>query len=227
MTQADVDYCEALYDALVVDMDTAVGELLESLRPMAERGELLLVFTSDHGEAFFEHEMMGHEHEVFEELLQVPLVIEYPGGTPSTNQQPVSLVDLVPTVLDVVGLPADPTLPGRSLRALGDDPRVRVAEVENRQAVRSEAWKLVEKQPGQVNEMQKPVPHEVVELYDMRVDPLERNDLSGARRGRVEELRRRYRWYLESYPPEAPSISSLPGAVELEQLRALGYLGDG
>ena len=229
LDEADMAYCEALYDALVADMDARVGEVLERLQPLAREGRVLVVFTSDHGEAFLEHGIVGHGKELYGELLDVPLVVQYPDGARGVDDRPVSSVDIAPTILEVVGLPPDPSLPGRPLRATDDDPRVRVAQLDERRlAVHSETWKLLEKRDGAVLAADPAGVESVYELYDLGSDPGERADVAAERRDLVDELRRRHTWFVESFPPEEQgAVSSRPGAAELEQLRALGYLGDG
>ena len=90
---------------------------------------MLVIFTSDHGEAFLEHDDIGHGGTLYGEQLRVPLVVQYPDGRRGLDARPASGLDLVPTVLDVAGLAADPDLPGRSLRAPSDPDRVRMAEL--------------------------------------------------------------------------------------------------
>ncbi len=223
-TEADLAYVEALYDGLVSRMDEAVSAFLEELHARVPAERLLVVFTSDHGEAFLEHGVIAHGQSLHGELLRVPLVVEYPAGrgpegrpAVGVDGRPASVLDVVPTVLDVVGLGADEALPGRSLRrATAGREAVRLAEHDGRTAVHGGGWKLLE--GGEA----------ATRLYRVERDVLERTDLASERGDVADDLRRRRAWYLATHPWEGDaSRAILPGAEEIEQLQALGYLGDG
>lgn len=107
------------YDQLVRQLDDLVGGLLDELDALGLREETLVVLTSDHGEAFFEHDVSGHGFWVWEEVLRIPLILAGPGVPPGVRpDEVVGLQDLVPTILDLVGQPSPAGLDGRSLRRL-------------------------------------------------------------------------------------------------------------
>ncbi len=124
------DYIQRLYDAGVQRFDEALGVFLETLEQEFAGEELLVVITSDHGEEFFERGSAGHGSfsQYYEELLHVPLIVRFPDARAERIDEPASTLDIVPTVLDVVGLAVPPHLSGRSLRG-AVEPRVVVAEV--------------------------------------------------------------------------------------------------
>ncbi|MBN1336617.1 MAG: sulfatase, partial [Deltaproteobacteria bacterium] len=101
----------ARYDQNIRYVDEQVARLLEAFGEDA----VVAVF-SDHGEEFWEHGGAEHGHTLFDELLRVPLAIRAPGLAPRHIAAPVSLLDLAPTLLDLLGFPAD-GLEGRSLVA--------------------------------------------------------------------------------------------------------------
>ncbi|MDG2308624.1 MAG: sulfatase [Candidatus Binatia bacterium] len=106
------------YDQLVRQLDDLVGGLAQQIMALGLADETLLVLTSDHGEAFFEHGDHGHGWSVYGEVLRVPLIFWAPGlASPGVVQEPTGLVDLVPTVLDLVGLPVPTGLDGKSRAA--------------------------------------------------------------------------------------------------------------
>ncbi|MCB9899523.1 MAG: sulfatase [Planctomycetes bacterium] len=219
---SDRAYVAAMYDALVRRMDAQVGAFLDELEQALAGDPCLVVFTSDHGEAFFEHDMLGHGAGLYAEQLRVPLLLRFPDGKPGRTERPASLLDVVPTVLDAVGLPVPPELPGRSLkRPPRGTPRVRVAEMsDGTRTVQSEGAKLFERPDADDGAGR-------VELYDLVDDPHERRDLSAEDPDRVAALRERLQWFLSTHPPVAGAGtgSALDDAVS-DQLRALGYLGD-
>jgi arylsulfatase A-like enzyme len=227
LTPGDRAYVEALYGGLVRRMDAACGELLARLYELVEDEPLLVIFTSDHGEAFFEHEVLGHGQEIYQELLAVPLLIAFPdgpGGEPLRGD-PAALVDIVPTVLDVVGLPIPEGLAGRSLLKRQAEHRVRVAhhlgQLEQR-AVISAGLKLIERWP--------PGATEVIEreLYDLGADPGEQHPLAWEDDPRVAALQHRLSIYQTTHPAlegRVVDTAEIDDAA-MRQLRALGYLGD-
>ena len=90
--------------------DAIVGAIVEELRDANRYDETLIVLMSDHGEAFFEHGMFLHTWTLYEEMIRVPLIVKWPASyRPRTHASqagavdtPVSLVDLLPTLIDVV-----------------------------------------------------------------------------------------------------------------------------
>lgn len=228
LTAGDKGYVTALYDGLVATMDGAIGDLLKQLGELVGDEPMLVVFTSDHGEALFEHEVLGHGQEVYQELLSVPLVIAFPNDAERVlrRDDPASLVDIVPTVLDVVGLPIPQGLAGRSLLESQPEHRVRVArhfaEIEQR-AVISAGLKLIERwAQGNESQMQR-------ELYDLTLDPGERSALDWQDDPRVRALQHRLEVYQADHaaPPATGSETATIDDDAQAQLRALGYLGDG
>ena len=107
------------YDQLVRQLDDLVAGLLDELDSLGLRDGTLIVLTSDHGEAFFEHDASGHGFWVWDEVLRIPLILAGPGIPPGNQSDAVvGLQDIVPTVLDLLGQPLPDGLDGRSLRPL-------------------------------------------------------------------------------------------------------------
>lgn len=141
------------YDQLVRQLDDLVAGLVRQITSLGLGDETILVLTSDHGEAFFEHGDHGHGWSVYGEVLRVPLVVWAPGlAKPGVVREPVGLVDVVPTVLDLLGLPPPPVVDGTSLAAAvrnpwGEEPPRRILYAEtapgNARAVRSGSLKIV------------------------------------------------------------------------------------
>ncbi|MBW1880806.1 MAG: sulfatase [Deltaproteobacteria bacterium] len=95
----DREYVIDRYDGSIRYIDDQVGRLLDALGE-----DDIVLFFSDHGEEFWEHGGFEHGHTLYEEVLWVPLAIRAPGLPPSRVEAPVSLLDLVPTVLDLLDL---------------------------------------------------------------------------------------------------------------------------
>jgi arylsulfatase A-like enzyme len=227
----DLRHLIALYDAEIAWTDHQVGELLGYLERYAG-GEPTAVFvTSDHGEEFFEHGEFGHRKQLFEESIRVPLVARFPGRFASGARlsEPVSVVDVAPTLLELAGAPPLPRTWGRSLLAAleqGEGPALvpTVSELGMREkavtTIQTGRWKALFAAEGDAP----------IGLWDLESDPAERNNLAGsvdapdaatfrAARERLAELARAHA--LESEPETEP----MPEGLE-QSLRDLGYLGE-
>lgn len=95
--------------------DRAIGRLLDIIQKRGLTERTILIVSSDHGEAFGEHNTHFHAVTVYDELLRVPLIVTGPGLKPHAVDTPVSLIDLGPTVLDVFGQPTPGAFFGESL----------------------------------------------------------------------------------------------------------------
>jgi len=94
-----------MYDGEVAYTDQQIGRLLDHLAARPDKDRTSIIVTSDHGEAFGEHKMWRHGVELWEVLVRVPLVVHVPGIEPKRIEARRSLIDLVPTVLDLMGQP--------------------------------------------------------------------------------------------------------------------------
>lgn len=114
----------ARYDGAVLHADHVVGELLDMLAARGLLDRALLVLTADHGEEFYDHEAWGHGQSLYQELLHVPLVLRQPGRLPAGRRvsDVVMTVDVMPTILELAGVPVPSGLAGRSLRPLLEEP---------------------------------------------------------------------------------------------------------
>ena len=93
-------------------MDQGFADLIEGLRAAGLYDDTLIVLTSDHGEEFREHGRVGwHSHSLYDELIRVPLVIWSPGVHGGRFEEPVSLIDVFPTVQEVTVLDSPVVIP--------------------------------------------------------------------------------------------------------------------
>jgi hypothetical protein len=116
----DWDHIRALYDGEIAFTDEAVGNLLEGLKERGLTKNTLIIFLSDHGEEFFEHEGFEHGHSLYDELLRVPLIFSLPDRLPRGVRvaRQVRLIDIAPTIMDLLGLKPDQCFEGVSLKPL-------------------------------------------------------------------------------------------------------------
>jgi arylsulfatase A-like enzyme len=116
---AHLDLLRERYHGEVVYSDAMLGELLARLEREGFLRNAYVVVTSDHGEAFLEHGRFEHGYDLHREVVDVPLVIAGPGIAPGTRvAEPVELLDLAPTLLDLAGVAIPESFHGRNLRPL-------------------------------------------------------------------------------------------------------------
>jgi arylsulfatase A-like enzyme len=210
-----------LYDGEVRFTDHHLGRLFASLGARGLVDDTLVVVVADHGEEFGEHGGRLHRRTLFEEVVRVPLILAGPGVPRAEVTAPVGMVDLLPTLLDLLDLAPPDQLAGTSLRPLlaeGPAPAARpvVTELEGprpQRALRLGRWKLV----GSVLE-------DFWFLYDLEEDPGEQVDLASQHPERVAALRHLLE---EELSAKGAGRSVELGAEDLEHLEALGYGGEG
>jgi arylsulfatase A-like enzyme len=118
LSPADFDHVLNAYDAAIRVMDSSVERIIDYLKARGAYDKTLIVFTSDHGEEFGEHGKVAyHCHTVYDELIKVPLIVKLPHSAQAKTriQSQVRSIDIVPTVLDVLGLEAPRQFDGISL----------------------------------------------------------------------------------------------------------------
>lgn len=236
------------YDAEIASIDAAVEQLYQGLEQAGLAKMTLLVITADHGEEFLEHGYIDHRWTLYDEVLHVPLIFFARGAVPGRVTEGVSLVDLLPSLLTIQGIPyPQEDLDGRSLfrRESGDlvaepEPRTRIAEllIADRNQMRAlirGRWKYIatlnwvsrfdrvglshSRRPTSDHEIWRPPLRE--ELYDMVADPGEQNDVAAERTDLIVE----FRSLVEAYRRlcREPNPRDL-NDEEIERLRSLGYL---
>ncbi|MBX7168209.1 MAG: sulfatase-like hydrolase/transferase [Pirellulales bacterium] len=214
------------YDASIAYLDHHLGRLFDELRRRGLYEDTLVIVTSDHGEGLGEHQVFGHCFRMYENELAVPLIVKLPGhNDPQIVGERVSQIDVLPTVIDVLELPArDEALDGQSL--LDPRPRDLLAKkdtdlrlVEAPRPLNQTQWavyrgplKLIEYAAGPV------------ELYDLATDPAEATNLADQRPDEVRDLRAAIAGFRQRLAPIAPLTSAIQ-ARDPEAMRALRELG--
>jgi len=239
----DIAHLDALYDAAVIGSDRLSGRLLGGLRELGELGDdAVVVLLADHGEELYDHHRyLYHACSVYETTLHVPLGILVPGLLPGGGRvaQRVELGDVLPTLLDLLGVPAPAERHGVSLvpyldRAAGGGRgggpgRPVFGEYGSvpLHTVAAGDWKLVWNPTGHqphcvAGAPEGHYPLERVELYDLAADPAETENLAESNPAKVAELsalvERRFAGLRRRVEPQ-----EIPEALR-EELRALGYL---
>lgn len=178
------------YYASCTYVDAMFGRVIDKLETMGELDNTLVVFTSDHGEMLGDRYRFS-KYNFYEASVRVPLIIGGAGGVPADKQGTVDnrccgLIDLMPTLLAAVGMPSDDRLPGHNLLAppakSGSFSELHGSgyhETEKAPSVmwRTPEWKLILYLPGEFRNLEARLDEFQGELYQIREDPLECNNL--------------------------------------------------
>lgn len=237
---ADLRHLDAIYDAAVMGTDELVGSLLAGLRAAGKLERTVIVFLADHGEELYQHHRyLYHACSVYQTTLRVPFAVVAPGLLPAGAEVPqvVELIDLLPTVLDLLGVdpPAEqhgvslvPYLErpgaggaGKPAYSEYDDTRIRT--------VRAGDWKLVVNPDGISPRCMEGVPEGFYplarkELYDLGRDPGEQDNLAAAQPARAAELEQLLQRRFAGLKNRA-NRQELPDELKRE-LGALGYVAN-
>ncbi|MFQ5805213.1 MAG: sulfatase [Phycisphaerae bacterium] len=220
------DYNE-LYDASVRLADAYIGSVIETLKQRGVWDKTLFILLSDHGEEMNEHGGWFHDQSVYEELMHVPLIIHFPGGRYGGQrvESVVSLVDVLPTILDCVRAPdLARDARGRSLMPLVRDGQSAEADdfvVPGMRINRRKYYRPWKESRGDLNIVVRRgewkgiwnVEPDRLELYNLTSDPREQHDVSAANPELALAMQVFARlWYQEcrKNATEAPARSAKP-----------------
>jgi arylsulfatase A-like enzyme len=212
-------YAADPYSGEIAYADAALGAFLARLQAAHVLEHTLVVIASDHGESLGEHGERTHGLFAYESTLRVPLILWAPPTmNASVIEMPVRLVDVMPTVLDLVGVAAPGGLDGRSLRAVNhDDDPGSYFEALNANLARN--WAPLH---GFVRNGLKVIDLPIPELYDLSSDPGEIHNLYAAQRDRARDLESRLDRLIAGAHPSLPQA---PIDADAEaRLRSLGYV---
>lgn len=236
LDEADVEYLEQLYDAGIRQLDTELGRLFSAVTKKDPEQDSLVVVVSDHGEEFMEHGRVDHFLTVYQEILHVPLIFrgqDIPAGL--RIDAPVSVIDIVPTVLSIADIPIPEDLDGLNLTALmNGQPQARFTDrFLYGEAAGGLSYQLMMDNIYPVYRSVRKGPYKLIYdskaeeawLYDLSKDPYEQHDIRSEYPEMAElllgEMRGRYS---EFAPAPAPENQINLESDELERLRALGYI---
>lgn len=232
VTDEEIELLIDTYDGEIRYLDDQLRKVFDALNDRGLLDETLVVVTADHGDAFYEHGYYTHPRYLHEYLIHVPLLVSVPGDEPRHFERPMSLLNVVPTILDWAGVEAD--LPGRSLLDAG---RVSVkshlnvayasAQGENehqgirRFAVRDERWKVHLERDLDSGEVVR------TGVFDLESDQREQRSVESAderARELTERLETHSRERLTAVSSAVPTESDAESDDEIEErLEALGY----
>ena len=230
MESADLDHVKTLFEGEIRWVDGFLSRLLHELEARELAGNTIVALVADHGDEFFEHGEKGHQHSLYQELVHVPLILRVPGlGSGRLHDAPVEIVDVMPTLLEVLDVPLPKGLQGRSLLSLMQGQpwknRPRFTQTTKAQKDRSDEWKGLSW--AVVADGRKLIlfedDHFPPETYDLRQDPAERNDLGP---GAFPHVRDAYDEWIERIPAGVSEDHEGFDENTLRTLQSLGYVGD-
>jgi arylsulfatase A-like enzyme/tetratricopeptide (TPR) repeat protein len=227
----DQQYADAPYYGEVAWTDFALGPLLDAARDPSGRPTLVVV-TGDHGEGLGDHGEMTHGLFAYEATLHIPLIVAQidrntgnwsaggpaVGGRPTVSSIDARHIDLVPTVLDALGLPKPGGLQGRTLLpdSAGADAGDRTSYFESLSTLYNRGWAPL---TGVLSNRQKYIDLPLPELYDLKTDPLEAANLLD----RAPDVRRALERRLQAFSAPAAAAGDIDPETRA-RLQSLGYL---
>ena len=236
ITEDDARFLRQMYDAEIRQLDDILAGLFSYLDANGLSEETLVVITSDHGEEYGEHGSVLHGRSQYQELLAIPLIMRGPGVPPGTRFEcPVSLVDVVPTILKLTGVRTDSRFDGLDLTLawLNPDalcaPRYLFGEADHNNWIDTPRGREKHEDVAWMVRMEHDKLHynEVLqryELYDVEMDPFEANDLAAQEPDRVDHLREVLQEYIRN--EGTGNRIEPPDEAEMQKLRELGYVDD-
>ena len=174
LSESEKEAIVSLYDGAIRYVDKQIGSLVKFLKEHGVLNTTYLIITSDHGEEFGEHGDYGHfKPKLYNELLHVPLIIYGPGISTNEIRCTTSLIDLAPTILDLLGIKKATFMLGRSLKPIMEgveEDRPAISEIKDLISYQDNRYKLI------VN-----IKTGHKELYDLENDPREQNPITSSK----------------------------------------------
>lgn len=202
--EADINHLIALYDEQVTATDRLLGEFLDEIKSMGLWENTIIIFTSEHGDILGKHGRFmrgGPLHGTFyDDVLHIPLLIKNPKMKPNKLDSLAQHIDIMPTILDLLGLKPPKNIMGKSLTPIIKGAKVNeyifagsefnpgsrniyYTKKTRIEVIRSNEWKLITEY-----DLETDSPSKHTELYDLKNDKEELNDLSGKRHDILTDL---------------------------------------
>lgn len=220
---ADKRRLVALYDGGIREVDGYIGRLVDTLEHAGLWESTILVVFSDHGEEFWDHGSVMHGHTLFQELIRVPLLIRLPGNALAGTriEQTVTLMDLAPTLLELVQIPSVEAFAGRTLLPEMVDTReptmhsYAISETGGLKTLIRFPWKLVDNRRSKQ-----------ISLFNLLEDPAESENRLGDQEQLAREMVRQLRLLVQQGRNLEPNVDEedIDDEELRDQMRALGYL---
>jgi arylsulfatase A-like enzyme len=218
---------ESAYAGEIAYADHCIGEVIAKLKKLGMYKSSLIIVTGDHGEMLGEHGEAGHMYFIYESAMKVPMVYKLPESSKGQKIDDIAgIIDIVPTVCDLLGIEPPAPIEGKSLAGYFSDTPVededRYMYCESLYPTKYGGNSLL----GLVGEKWKYIQTTRPELYDLEKDPGEETNLVDAERHRVRILKDQLAQILEqSVRKEKGQEDTQLSAEALKHLNSLGYVG--
>lgn len=217
------------YAGEIAFADHCVGQVIAKLKRLGIYDSTMIIITSDHGEGLGEHGEDTHSYFIYQSTIRVPLIVKASGIAPGTTvAEPVSLIDIVPTVLECLNLPLPVEVQGRNLAAHTPD---REGPSDDRSLY---CESLVPTRygcnglRGVVHGRWKYIRTLKSELYDLKNDPSETRNLIHEKSLLARDLEDRFRRIMTRVgSPDTAGLGQVLDTRSADRLRSLGYVGGG
>jgi arylsulfatase A-like enzyme len=229
------------YDESIRAMDVELARLFERLEELGLADEVLVVFVSDHGEEFLEHDNHFHGKHTYGEMTNVPLILWGPRWVPpgTVVEETVQTLDMMPTVLELTGLLMPKEVQGQSLVPLinGESGWQQLPAISERHRPTwerepkpddTESYSIVHEGYRLVHQFTRPEGWPEYELFDHVDDPLNLNDIAAEHPQIVKDMKQKlelWKRWAEAHPLEGAGEGVELTAEEQAELAALGYGG--
>jgi Flp pilus assembly protein TadD len=220
-------YLENPYDGEISFVDDKLGSVIDELKNRDLLDETLIVIVGDHGEALGEHEEQTHGIFIYESSVRVPLIFHYPEIIPASRRvdNVVSLVDVVPTIIDLLDVESDADFNGISLVRMMEEARAdeRFVFSESMFPYLNYGWSKVF---GLRNSRWKYIKAPIPELYDVSSDPKELNNLFHTERETATRLEKLLEGMISETTSDEMNLAETArlSNEDRERLLALGYI---
>lgn len=221
--EEDVKYLIDLYDAGIRDIDEFINSLLIKLDNNGILDNTIIIFTSDHGEEFMDHGALQHL-QFYNEILHVPLIIYFPSLKHTVIEQNTRTVDIFPTTLELLKIRNNTKIRGTSLLPIiigSSQERPVISIMGSDKSIVWKEYKYINQLSSQ-NDLSKPITNE---LYDLKKDPFEKNNVLNTTPELKKELTELYEKEVqpEGYYKETSPIILENENETIEKLKNLGY----
>ncbi len=228
LTLEELNYIIAVYDGGINYVDYQLGKIFEKLNQLGINDNTIIILTADHGEGFKEHGKLRHGYKPYIELVHVPLIMKGP-GIPRNRvyDNSVQLIDIVPTILEILDMPQRKEMQGRSILALMKNCLLEEVfktysfghdkdkyEQPFSMSLRTEEWTYIMDQDGPD------------ELYNRINDPKEQNNIIEKKPFIAQKLKKELEDFIALTSEEKLQVTEKVHIDEelKQQLKSLGYL---
>ncbi len=218
-------FANSLYDGEIAYMDDAIGKIINKLNRLGWLKDTLVIAVADHGEGLGDHQEPSHGYLIYDSTMRVPLIMSGPGVTQNKIiDSQVSVSDLNPTILEACGIKNQTEVDGKSFWKYFQSGTIPPSPVllENRSLHYQFGWATLS---GIRFKDWKWIHAATPELYDLRTDPHEKNNLALKEKKRADEMNNIWNRIRpkDTVSAEAPDLSP----EEIEKLESLGYIATG